>query len=618
MRIVSKIFAGSGSVKRGIALALALYLGGPVGLSAQFLEEKNTGKDDKAAIEEELTKAGIVRSIKAELINAGENTIRLSWIPSGQPGDCVIARATVPISNLEILKEATLVDTRPSSEHFILDPNLKPGTYYYAVVHMNKLKQNKLLFVPKENYTVSAVQVSQVQKATVAQTPPRVTLLFASLIKKNTAEITWKPVKKNNIIYTVYRGNIPLKNKAAIDQSLKLAEIRNGANYFIDKDLVKPGKYFYAVTTRLPGSGADYNLTAEQSYTRDPIVISPDTKTAITGFIDAAAQGPGQILVKWQDVKISGEQAGAQTKIAPPAVYKLYRGHKPLTSSEEAGQAVLVGQVKPGVGQYLDTGLPDGVYYYAVVAVPEKGNPSETFIAGKNFTNKPVTLGDPGEAGKSAKLLKFVAERHSENRVYLRWKLYTGGQGDLNLRLYRSAGQIESAEDLEEAQLIGTVSAYEEKYNEENVPAGVWYYGAQLLNGQTPLVTGFQPGVNYTTSPVVVEEATPVAGEIPEMPEPESPPVAPVKNRRPQVISAIKGPYKNGDYKRALGLLMPVARDTRQSGQTRALAILYAGISYYRLGNYNRSLGAFRHQLVRQYYPDRARHWYRETLARLR
>jgi len=148
---------------------------------------------------------------------------------------------------------------------------------------------------------------------------------------------------------------------------------------------------------------------------------------------------------------------------------------------------------------FLDRGVPDGNYYYAVVTRDEvKRRGSITLIPGVNVTAQPVVIktetpevpvsGPAKEAEpkfQEYRVKNLTAENRPES-VMLRWDEPLKTNGDLVYSVYRGTHPMDSAENLKKATKLGEFPAGTVTYEDrEPLPGKELFYGVTVTEKTT-------------------------------------------------------------------------------------------------------------------------------------
>jgi hypothetical protein len=572
----------------------------------QFLENVGPEEDvntelseEERSFQKEVDEANIVRGIMAVKISGAGNSVKISWIPCGQAGEYIIGRSSVPISNLQIMLSSESVGVIPSSESFIVDKGLKPGTYFYSVALRSLIKDRTAVLVRNENYTSAPVIFVTKEIETIGDTPPPVTLIFASQIKKNIIQVTWRGSRTTKVIYTVYRNNEPIKSEEILKRSNKVSEIKNGAEYYVDKDIVKPGNYYYAVTTRYENGKEGITLTAEQSYTRDGVEIEGSAGDRITQRIGARLVSSRAALIRWIDAPHNSIKG-----------YRLYRSSKMINSASVLNSAELVAEIKKGKTKYTDKKLKKGYYYYALISVYKSGETDNIFLRGKNYIPSPIVVGS--EKMGPVSLNSFSAIKNDKDTILIQWEYNPGDSENVYFWLYRNEEKIESKAKIEDSELIAKISDSETSYSDTDLSKGEYFYGGILYQNGEALSIDFEEGVNYTGAGIYIEgEPESIGDVVDEEPEESS------NYTLNSVRRILFRTFNKGDYEQAIIELNSLLESGKLQNRAKGMAVLYIGISQYMLGNPKEAVRELLKPVVKDYYFKRARFWYRKSLEKI-
>lgn len=614
-------------------------------------------------------KPKLVKSIKADLADPYGNSVTITWEPSGIPVEQIIARHNSPISDKTELLKAKAIGRVGAKEFSYLEKNVEPGEHFYAVIPINQIKSKELSLIANDSYTVRPVRV--LDPAEIANIVPQVSLIYAKQNNEGTAvRVSWRGVANKNAIYTVYRGNVPLLNAAAIDKSTRLSVIETQQEYFIDNTIPGPGKYYYAVTTRVAQSQEDKNLVANQSYTLEPIEIVADNDPVI-GLIKAVSFNQTGAQIFWRDVPGA---SGANLK------YQLYRNNLPINSPQMVRKATMIGQINAGTESYQDLGLSPGGYYYAVLAVNPDGQVVEKLVADKNFTTLPVLVTSTGQGQQitnntvpgtsngqqnqpiftGPSYFADVSGYEQDRLIVLKWRYAKVDEEPPGprIQIYRFKEPPQDMSDLVKGELLARIRSNRRLYEDVPSERGLYYYALFFETDRGLMPQGFNLDDNLI-GPIAIldpqaritrnnnqEKRQPNLGRengIVTQPNAKNNPAGENRikpgdlnqnngqlatnllNNQPNNISSqkrmtsindvINQTYSKGAYKAAIQTLQKYLNDKNDS--SRAKALFYTGLSYYRLNSFEKALDYFVHPLTVKAYGKRAEFWYRQTLENL-
>jgi hypothetical protein len=202
------------------------------------------------------------------------------------------------------------------------------------------------------------------------------------------------------------------------------------------------------------------------------------------------------------------ENAGYQIKLSwrdsPDKVlrYIVYRYLQEI-SSVNLGQAVVIGQVDPGVQYFIDTPPDEKGYFYAVLAQDPQGETYSTLIPFRNKTLAAVAVTTPAtEAQLAARISNIhAAPASAQNAITV---TFDSSSATRDLLLFRSTGPVMNAEDL---LRLGSATELDAGTTKVDIPvlAGVDYWFTVLDAGLYKLGTvPLSAGTNTTTDPVQI------------------------------------------------------------------------------------------------------------------
>ncbi|MDX1960916.1 MAG: hypothetical protein SFU98_20255 [Leptospiraceae bacterium] len=223
----------------------------------------------------------IAMDLKAVLIEEFR-VVQLDWTPPTKDGDIIIARSTSIIDTPEKLYYADSLGRFPNTASSKLstfqDRNLKPGSYYYAITTVTRVKKKDVLLVPNINYTTVAIQVGAKKEEIAKEEPKEKELVDSSKSVQNISitpfesyvRVSWDPPEnadKTNPVYHIYRSLTPLDNRTNLNESDKLIEIYHPETNYIDKHVDSGVHYYYGVSVDIKGEEF-LPLVEERSFTK--------------------------------------------------------------------------------------------------------------------------------------------------------------------------------------------------------------------------------------------------------------------------------------------------------------------------------------------------------------
>jgi len=333
------------------------YTGSPVVIEREYDQQQAKRDPDRVTL------------IHAREIN--KTQVLLTWKGVDQDNiTYTIYRDAEPINTPEKIKRAKVVATVTGKRESYIDRGIRQtGKYYYAVTTKDMSGNEDLQLIPDQSYLTSGVHVVIKSSATVDD-------IQAKLLNDGTVKVTWDKSGLKAKEFLVYRYDEPLKNAERLALSRSLGTVDGRYDEFIDKN-PPSGRLYYAVLIKMPDGAIDTNLSKDDNYTVQPVVMGKPVE--VTG-INATETGKG-IRISWQYTGSAGSR-----------YYKLYRAEEIPPSSKDIKDAYLVDIVNINSGSYVDSGVLPGSYYYALV--PENFESIENFSLekGTSICNEPVQV----------------------------------------------------------------------------------------------------------------------------------------------------------------------------------------------------------------------------------
>lgn len=386
---------------------------------------------------EESRYPSIAKAIHVSLL-PDKKSVRLDWDPPKQEGEIIVARSTVMIDSPDKLYIADSLGryktsaTSPTRVYF--DYNLKPGTYYYAIVMVTDVRRREVKLFANQNYTVAPIQIAEENGTPVVGQNPEFPAFPADVgiqsmvggvsgitanIEKKYIRLDWTPPNgaiAGRTLYTVYRSNSPLTSLPLMQKAEKLAELTHPVNTFLDQDLDKSQTLYYGVSVKQLGGEETLPLEDKKSTLRvfyvkqtaknnaeviveespikpKPEVASNDTRADLGGVMHVRGLGYERVgkgaVISW----ISPEAADEST------IYSLYASVKPLnqgTTSFGQGSVVKVATVvHPKTNFFIKELKEIDELYFGVTAksngIPEDYNLKENVSYFKYDFSKDIT-----------------------------------------------------------------------------------------------------------------------------------------------------------------------------------------------------------------------------------
>lgn len=326
------------------------------------------GAQDSVLNNTQVENYSVANLIHAEILKKDENSIRISWEAPRETGEIIIARSSSMIDTPEKCMVADSLGKYPSGiaggVTQIFDYNLKPGTYYYAVILAHHVKKNTIRLIPGRNFTTIPVIVEHAlipgNTNTENKTPelPDDARITDLTVKKEGKylRLNWSPYDKaipNATVYTVYRSLEPMSSLSLMRKAEKLTELSHPETTFLDQDLGKSQTWYYGVSVR-SGAKEILPLINGQSFTRFFYIGTPnkDNKETPENITNSEYSYEDMhvkdLTAAVEDLNVKLEWK-APEKADENTIYTIYQALKPLsggTATFLGGNVRKLGEVK--------------------------------------------------------------------------------------------------------------------------------------------------------------------------------------------------------------------------------------------------------------------------------
>lgn len=568
----------------------------------------------------------LVRNIKVEPHHEQPYTVQISWnINKANKTPIYVARYVRPIESRDLILDAELASSPPlkPGDTSFLDYNLPDGAYYYAVVTSYEMSAPKRLkLTAKSNYTSTpSIIYRKEEKKEILQQKFAVQGIYAVNAKRG-VKLGWEPIASPHIQYNIYKSYQVPDRPAVLQLSRKLATLKSDQLSYLDTDAVVDRVAYYIITVSDTRDDKEHIvLKVNQTFlqhTYQENNISIDRSRLIPGALSATLQSANSIKIMWVD----------PTEQIPELA--IYRSRRPILSIDALRNATLVGRVPYGRNHFIDTNLSAGIYYYAVLPRRNADEVVAIFIEGRTFTGSPLqikaattttennnnTTETNPEKNDVGHLQRFWARRSGTNNIHLHWD-FNGESRDSTLLLFRADHQMESLLEIEEeADFLTELNPDKEDYKDTKLKPGKYYYFL-LHDYQGNVKESLQTGRNLLKSPIVLRK------EVIPQKDPEEKILPDQKDPGPrytmdELNRILARTFHIKRYNATLREIAIFVRARRVSDATRAKALLYNGLAYYKLGRNRAAMEYFLDRRTSRYYPERARFWYKRCIENTR
>ncbi len=587
--------------KTTLIIIVVFFVFSGFGVVAQFLDiegERPASVEKEKAPEpkkERKLPVYVARNVKAQIIPDIKGAIKITWDADPAFDDeFIIGRALeVPHSVEKALNAKSIKVVPQGAERVAIDSNLPPGSYFYVVLAKEKVQNRDVELYPNVNYTTVPVVIEKEAVEIVrVKLPEQVTLIHAMVLNRNQVLVTWKGTQQTGIVYNVYRGSEPLNSAAKVRNADAIAQLPANKTSYVDAGISKTGNYFYAVTTKDVQGNEDLQLVPDQSYTVNGVFVAMQAQNLVTGL-------SGQVFAS-RSVKLSWSEKVANQR----GKYLIYRDSKPISSSEKLALSEFVGSVAMGRTDFIDENPPEGALYYAVLGKLEDGTLDNTFVAGENYLEQPIVMGERLR-------VQSISAAVEAGKVSVRWNI-RGKIGVKEYAIARLQNQVNEASENISPHIVSNVDITEKTYIDAP-PSGTYYYA--ILPREKSLWRGYDliGGVNITESPVVVRNEMGEEDKFPSIEEhkivqPEQKKIAPRIIPPGDVDSIIRETFFRGKYNSTIRKLDVLIKEGLE-GKDAAKARLFIGRAYIEKGRYRKSLEYLLRSDVKEHFRDEAKFW---------
>ncbi|HEY1406896.1 MAG TPA: hypothetical protein VF857_09825, partial [Spirochaetota bacterium] len=279
---------GKRSVPVFALIILAIFIIATGGTSARFLLDDTTEatpapsaqKEPQAAEKPQSPKTPVLdsglppdspRNITVTMLPGEKNSVQITWeaLPEVRDSFLILRSNYLQNSPDTVLNSVPIKSVPADKLRVVLDRNLLPGRYYYAIVPKSKFDARKVQLFPGENYTTNPIVIESEVNPDGSRT---VAMLKAVTIEDRSVLLTWEPIANFTGEYVIFRSRSILDTSEKINKSEPIARLDSTKSRYLDADL-PPGRFFYAVSCKTLDGILYSDLKPNFNFTNDAIFI---------------------------------------------------------------------------------------------------------------------------------------------------------------------------------------------------------------------------------------------------------------------------------------------------------------------------------------------------------
>ncbi|UYP44744.1 hypothetical protein NEF87_001029 [Candidatus Lokiarchaeum ossiferum] len=346
-----------------------------------------------------------------------DGDVEVDWNGVSDVEEYLIFRSNSIITTFEGM---TPIAIRSSSYSYYYDNNLPDGTYYYVVVAVNK----------NGNSTMS-----NCEGVTVSHVPPNAPILYEfnpNPDNDGSVEVDWSSDYEADE-FLVFRSSSVI---TSIEGMTPIAIRSSSYSYYYDNNLPDGIYHYVVIAVNENGNSTMSNCESVQ------IINTPPEAPRLYSFYPNPDHD-GNVEVDWNSVDEADE-------------YFIFRSTSTIASVEGMDP---IAERSSSSTYFNDDNLPDGTYYYVVVACNHNGNSSISNCESVQVINTPP---------EAPRLSSFYPNPDHDGRVEVDWDYASDTQ---DYYVFRSISFITSVTG--KVPIATTTSSY---YYDENLPDGTYYY----------------------------------------------------------------------------------------------------------------------------------------------
>ena len=587
-----------------------------------------------------------VRSITAVFLPSERNGVQLTWeAPANSQDSYIVLRSGYALSTADMISNAVPIKLVQSDKlRLVLDRNLLPGRYFYAVLPKSKFDQRRYELFPGENYTTNPIIVASELSIGDSRT---VASLKSVTVDDRTVLLTWEPIGNFTGEYIIFRSHVPIDTQERFSNAEPIARLASSRARYLDSD-AGPGRHYYAIACKTVDGVLYSDLKKDFNFTSDPVFVG-----GVIGVKSIRAHNEGAaVTVTWK--------AGADTLNRN---YYLIRTEMQPKGRDSIAGGYIVDSVQSAAEKYVERNVPAGRYFYILAPANYKDDEDFMLTKGVNVTDpaivvegkkrKPVEKTDTAsEAGTAAlpagPAVPVTPVKPDISSAEEKEQPRSSDEDDIFSKLVEiplmNGATPAIAARLPEPIPVDTIP-------EKSLP-GIAIPAASAENGSAAGATQAETAVSIP-QPVREIDAQPIHASAIKTPVKIEPERAAQKNARADrpgrtapretartqrvhpdephqgaiidqpdqserrsVNSIVTRQFDRGNYKQTVTELSRILPSLQ--GKDAAKALYYIGRSCVELRRYRDAVGYFSDDDVRRYYPREADFWRDFSLERMR
>ena len=429
---------------------------------------------------------------------------------------------------------STLVGQTDGSTTTFTERGVPNGTWYYRVIAVDGAGNQSPPSTPATPATVS-VTVSQV----LTLTPSADAVVNASAPVTNYGPITWLAARDTPTYQSFLRYDLPAVPGQDVGEAvLRVRTLNDTSAGSTDRQIVsrstgtwaentvtwntrpdtgaalgdlasttQPGTWYEipldptqltqmlgtSPTLTLTGTGTDsFKITSRETATPPELILTmvssgpPDTEPPAA---------PDQVTTDVTNDDVTVSWGAAADNVAVTG----YEVHRSASSGFTPDSSTLVGQTDGSTTTFTERGVPNGTWYYRVIAVDGAGNQSPP-----STPATPATVSPPAPDTEPPAAPDQVTTDVTNDDVTVSWGAAADNVAVTGYEVHRSAS---SGFTPDSSTLVGQTDGSTTTFTERGVPNGTWYYRVIAVDGagnQSPPSTPATPAtVSVTVSQVL-------------------------------------------------------------------------------------------------------------------